>query len=418
MMANPVAIVLGGTSPHIELIKNLKNRGYYVILVDYYENPPAKICADEHLQESALDKDKVLEIAQRRKASLVLSCCVDKFIPVCSYVSEKLKTPFPISQEAAINVTDKALMKAFMKKNEIPTGEYIRINNSLGEEIKNLNFPIVVKPVDSEGSIGVSYVDSSERLSEKANEAFSISKNGAIIIEEFCTGEEIQADFFIKNNKPELLLVRQKLKKRTPDGVFVTLGSIIPIELNTKLNELIHNLAKKIADELNINNTPLLIQAVVDGDELKILEFTARIGGQLSYKIIKKQTGIDIIDAFVGGVLNENVNLEISKSEEKLLTYIIHANQGVYGSFSGHEDFIKNKTIKDFVEYKTKGMPVPEDLSARSRIGAISFTGKNIQELISKYNSVMSTLAAKDLDNGNDLIHRDLIIDFDRINLL
>jgi formate-dependent phosphoribosylglycinamide formyltransferase (GAR transformylase) len=84
MMANPVAIVLGGTSPHIELIKNLKNRGYYVILVDYYENPPAKICADEHLQESALDKDKVLEIAQRRKASLVLSCCVDKFIPVCS----------------------------------------------------------------------------------------------------------------------------------------------------------------------------------------------------------------------------------------------------------------------------------------------------------------------------------------------
>ena len=50
----PVALVLGGTNPHIELIKQLKERGYYVVLVDYLDNPPAKKYADIHEQESFL----------------------------------------------------------------------------------------------------------------------------------------------------------------------------------------------------------------------------------------------------------------------------------------------------------------------------------------------------------------------------
>ena len=38
----PVAIILGGTFPHIELINNLKKRCYYTILIDYLDNPTAK----------------------------------------------------------------------------------------------------------------------------------------------------------------------------------------------------------------------------------------------------------------------------------------------------------------------------------------------------------------------------------------
>ena len=47
------AIVLGGTEDHIKLIELLKNRGYFVILIDYYKNPPAKKAADLHIQERA-----------------------------------------------------------------------------------------------------------------------------------------------------------------------------------------------------------------------------------------------------------------------------------------------------------------------------------------------------------------------------
>ena len=69
----PVALILGGTNPHVELVKKLKARGYYTVLVDYLPNPPAKEIADEHIQESTLDNDKVVEVAKEKQAKLIIT---------------------------------------------------------------------------------------------------------------------------------------------------------------------------------------------------------------------------------------------------------------------------------------------------------------------------------------------------------
>ena len=44
-------LVLAGGYDQITLINEFKNRGNYVILADYYQNPPAKIYADKHYQK-------------------------------------------------------------------------------------------------------------------------------------------------------------------------------------------------------------------------------------------------------------------------------------------------------------------------------------------------------------------------------
>ena len=72
-MKKPIAIVLGGTVPHISLVKKLKERGFYVALLDYLDNPPAKQYADEQIKESTLNKEAVLEVAKNRKADIVIS---------------------------------------------------------------------------------------------------------------------------------------------------------------------------------------------------------------------------------------------------------------------------------------------------------------------------------------------------------
>ena len=54
MMRNKVAIVLGGTLPHMALIEKPKQRGYYTILVDYYKELHAKLNADEYITRKIL----------------------------------------------------------------------------------------------------------------------------------------------------------------------------------------------------------------------------------------------------------------------------------------------------------------------------------------------------------------------------
>ena len=48
-------LVLAGGADQIALIQELKARGNYIILVDYFENPPAKEYADKHIVASTLD---------------------------------------------------------------------------------------------------------------------------------------------------------------------------------------------------------------------------------------------------------------------------------------------------------------------------------------------------------------------------
>ena len=109
-MEKPVAIVLGGTAPHVLLVDKLHERGYHVVLVDYLSNPPARRVADEHIQASTLDKEKMLEIAKEKKASLIISTCIDQAFSVCCYVAEQLNHPHPYSCETSLYVTNKGLM--------------------------------------------------------------------------------------------------------------------------------------------------------------------------------------------------------------------------------------------------------------------------------------------------------------------
>ena len=118
------AIVLGGTSPHITLVRELKERGYTVILVDYLPNPPAKAYADRHIQESTLDMEKVLQIAKDEKADLVVSACIDQTNSVCCYVAEKLGLPHPYDYQTSLAVTVKSVMKKVFLENGVPTSPY------------------------------------------------------------------------------------------------------------------------------------------------------------------------------------------------------------------------------------------------------------------------------------------------------
>ena len=160
------ALVLGGTSPHIDLIRNLRARGYRTILVDYLENPPAREHADLHLRESTLDPEAVLRIARETGAALVIATCVDQANVIACQVSETLGLPHPYSYETAATIANKGLMKARLIAHGMPTARFVHVRNADAPDIGELRFPLVVKPADSNGSAGVRRADTPEQLTE------------------------------------------------------------------------------------------------------------------------------------------------------------------------------------------------------------------------------------------------------------
>ena len=118
-------LVLAGGADQIALIQELRSRNVQnIVLIDYYENPPAKKYADKHVVASTLDVEAVKRIALMEKADLVCTACTDQALLTVAQVSEELLLPCYISYQTALNVTNKSYMKKVLKEFNIPTSQY------------------------------------------------------------------------------------------------------------------------------------------------------------------------------------------------------------------------------------------------------------------------------------------------------
>ena len=101
-------LVLAGGADQIALIQELKSRGHEVVLLDYFENPPAKPYADKHIVASTLDVEAVEKYAKEENVSLICTACTDQALLSVSYVSERLGLPCYIDYQTGLNVTNKS----------------------------------------------------------------------------------------------------------------------------------------------------------------------------------------------------------------------------------------------------------------------------------------------------------------------
>ncbi len=407
---NPVAIVLGGTNPHKALIENLKRRGYYTILVDYYENPVAKYVADEHIRESTLDFDKILQISKEKDAKLVISACIDQANVTACFVADKLGLPRPYSFEIALKVTNKALMKTIMLENGISTSRFVIINNLKESDSITINFPVVVKPADSTGSKGVRKANNNEELLKFAKAAFEISRNGKVIIEEFKDGFEVSVDCFVQDNKTEILMLRKKYNFIDHgSSVITSYASIAPANISENAFGKIKEIVGQIVKIFSLANTSLIVQVIVNGDDVSVIEFAPRVGGGLSFQTVKLNTGFDILDATINSYLGIKTEIKYSKPKSVYSANNIYALPSVFGWISGYEKLIEEGIIDKFYLYKTKGMEIGNDLASKDRVGSFITEALNEQDTVKKVRLAFDNLNVFDI-NGNLIMRKDIHI--------
>lgn len=410
MIEKPIAIVLGGTSPHIELIRQLKERGFYVILVDYLPNPPAKQYANLHVQESTLDYEAVLQVARQHNASLVISACVDQANITACYVAEKMHLPHPYSFELADNITNKGYMKEMMDANGIPTTRYIFLND--GEELANfsLQFPVMVKPADSCAASGVKKANNINELDVFLKEAKKISRTGRTVIEEFFSGVEVSVYAFIKDGIANILMISERIS--TIEGnnqVLKCYATITPPNISEVSLAKIQESTTRIANVFHLDNTPLHVQFIIDGDDISVIEFAPRVGGGISYMNIKNNTGFDIISSTIDSYLQKPVDVQYHRSNRYFSVNLVYGVPSTFHHLTGVEHLL-NEGIVDSIHYhKTPGSIITDDRASGGRIAAILISGDTRQEVLDKVRITFESIDAFDPE-GNPILRKDLYI--------
>lgn len=407
-MQNKGAIaILGGVRPHAELAKYLRKMGYRTVLIDYLPSPIAKEYVDVHYQESTLDIDAVETICRKECVFSIMDLCTDRAIPPAALVAERLGLKHPYNYETSLIATNKNKMKTMMKTAGIPTSSFVAATTMEEAKYVSLNYPLIIKPSDASGSIGISKIVNEEELEDALKKAISLSRNQQAIVEEFVTGTEIQIDCFVSKGKVVVLDIKEK-RKTSGDELTLSYGSLIPARINDRIMQRCYDVSDAIAKYLHVEYGPLYIQAITTGQEVYVVEFGLRFGGNLSFQIIQDIAGINVItttaDAYLG------MNPEIIVQRPKLpvyATYHIFPKKGFFSKLTGHEKLIADGSIDTIYVHKPTGMVCTGNMSSSERLASFTVKSESYEENDRKLKHILQTIDVLD-DDGKSIMRKEI----------
>lgn len=177
-----------------------KELGFKSAAVDGNPDALCASLADFFKPVDLKDKDGILafarELIKSQNLCAIFTAGTD-FSASVSYVAEKLGLPCH-SYESALNASIKDRMRSCFDAHKVPSPHYRSFKT--GDELpEDLNFPLVVKPVDNMGARGCRLARNREELESAVYTAQNNSRSQTVIIEDFIDGEEFSIDALVYN---------------------------------------------------------------------------------------------------------------------------------------------------------------------------------------------------------------------------
>lgn len=402
------ALVLAGGFPQIALIQELKSRGIHVLLADYYAEPAAKPYADQFFQISTLDVEGITALAREEQVDFLITACTDQALLTVAKVSETLNLPCYVDYQTALNVTNKSYMKQVFLDHDISTAKYAVMGKLDWEKIRPMRYPLIVKPVDCNSSKGVRKVSAAEELEPLFAEAVELSRTKTAIVEEYVAGPEITVDVQVEEGKAVVLSSAYSDKIRDEDK-FVIFRTRYPIMESESIHAQIRETAQKIADAFGLKNSPMLIQMICDGERVYVLEFSARTGGGVKYKLIRWVSGFDVISGVVDLTLKKIPPLEVKKPCAAYISNMfLYCEPGEFDHLEGFGELKEEKIIEDYYLFKWKGAQMSGAANSGDRIAGFTVMADSLTELQKKYDQACARIRVMDPE-GRDILRRDLL---------
>ena len=407
------ALVVAGGMPQIELIKQLRKRGVETILIDGSANPVALPYPDKFYNINIFDIEAVKAVAVKEKVDFIITVCADQVLLVVAQISEELGLPWYINYQTAKLVSNKELMKKIFVENGIPTSRYVVMEKIDVEKTRHLRYPLIVKPVDAYSSKGVKKVLNEDELRIAFEEARNISRTKNAIVEEFFQGEEISVDLFIEDGKANVLCISNSDKVKD-DEHFAIFRGRFPVHVSETIKDEVARVCQMITDAFKLQNGPMLVQMLTDGEKVTVLEFCARTGGAMKWLLIQRVSGVDVIKGVIDLTMGIKPDITVQKPETKyIVNDFIYCKPGVFDHLEGFDEQLDKGNITDLRMLRPKNWKFSGMItSSTDRLCGVTFQADTLEDFNRKHREFVEAVKVIAAD-GQDIMRHDLLPDLE-----
>lgn len=380
-------MLLGGLRYLLPVIEEAHKLGAYVITADYLPDNIAHKYSDEYCNVSIIDKEAVLAKAKELEIDGILSHAVDPGVVSAAYVAEQMSLPFQTSYKAACILQDKSLFRQFLMENgfNCPHAKgYTNAEDAL-KDVDYFNWPVIVKPVDSAGSKGVTKVTDPKDLPSAIETALSYSISKNFIVEDFLDimGYQSSADIFTVDGKLVYPAYSDQLFDKDAANPYTPAIEIWPASMDKSYQDDLTVQLQRLFILLDVKTGIYNVESrVCSNGKAYIMEVSPRGGGNRIAELQDMATGQSLIRAEICKALS--LPLDEIKSpvyDGVWCNYILHSSvEGTLKSIDINPDF-EQKYIKDKGFIVEKGDCIVPFIGANTSLGTLFLRAETREEL-------------------------------------
>ena len=386
-------MIVGAGRSQIPAIITAKKMGLVTIAIDGNPDAPGLKLADFPEVVSTKDMGGAIKIAKKYEIEGVLTIATDSGVVSTANVAQYLGF-VGITPKTAEMATDKSLMKERLIKEGVPSSDFgvAYSIESAKKIIDRIGFPVVIKPIDSAGSLGVSKVRKSEDLEIAFKNAKSNLSSKKVIVEELMEGPEVSVETLTFKGITNIVAITDKIT--SPPPYCVEMGHTLPSNLPEDMQKQICHVTKKGLHALGIDYSGGHTEIKITEDGPKIIEIGARLGGWIAADMVPLSTGVDMVKESINIAMGNEPNFKQKFSRGAALR-VITSKAGKVLSIKGEDKVKKAEGIIISEIYIEKRDVINPLRSGFDRIGRVVAVGQTREIAVQRAESAIEMVTIK-----------------------
>ena len=363
-------LILGGNPETIPLVETAREMGVRTIVASARPTDPAKKAADEASDVDGMDVEGLVALAKEKQVDGVLVGVADILVPSYCKVCNILGLPCYATQQIVDVFSFKDTFKDTCEKygvHGIP--EYHLTEELKREDLDKIVYPVMVKPVDNGGGVGMTVCYREEELAPAIEKALANSHKKVFLVERYMLCDDLAMYYTFKDDYCSVSCVFDRTTTGEQKGLSrVCLGEIYPSRHIDEYMENVHPRLVKMFHDIGIRNGVLLLQAFYENGEFYVYDTGFRLQGSAPNIIMKAVQGIDQKEMLVRFALTGSEgDMDLRTEDDVYLrgkyagTIWFLLKKGTIGRIEGFEELRKDPRLITNIQRLYEGDTVPEE---------------------------------------------------------
>jgi biotin carboxylase len=408
-LINKRLLILGGNPETKALVEVANELGVFTIVVDPNHLAPAKKIASISMDVDGMESETIIRIAKDHNVDGILVGVADILVPTYQKVCEALSFPCYATANIVSSFSSKDNFILACKNYNIPTIPTYDIEN-----ISNIPLPVIIKPVDNGGGVGITVCKTRSEVVNGINTALNFSLKKRIIIERYMDCDDLFVYYNFIDGKAYLTALADRFtSKLNKTGSPVSVGHRYPSKHLQNFEKNIHPKLINMFSGLGIKNGVLGLQFFYDGIDFYSYDPGFRLQGEGTHLHLLAANGFDnrvmlINFALTGSIYTGNFDSvnDVRFNQNYAATVWVLLDQGIIKTIDGIDKIKILSSFKFLLQRFYPGDEVSEEMLGTEKqvLCRIYLQNINNELLRSDINSISINLLVKSIDGDSMII--------------